>query len=114
MQRPDNDEATRKILQMPVDGMRNRGRPNLGWRDLMKEDMSIKQMTTEMAKCRKHWHFVIQGGTLRCLYAERLDVNGSLGERSRQRTSIDPLTAAVIVRDEVDEFRSPLLQLLFP
>ena len=52
---------------MPVDGMRNRGRPNLGWRDLMKEDMSIKQMTTEMAKCRKHWHFFIQGGTLRCL-----------------------------------------------
>ena len=36
VQRPDKDEATRKILQMPVDGKRNRGRPKLRWRDLVK------------------------------------------------------------------------------
>ena len=36
LQRPDKDEATRNILQMAVDGQRNRGRPKLRWRDLVK------------------------------------------------------------------------------
>ena len=49
-QRRNKDEATRKILQMTVDGERNRGRPKLGWRDLVKEDMARNQMTTEMAE----------------------------------------------------------------
>ncbi len=34
--RRNKDDATRKILQMEVDGKRNRGRPKLGWRDLVK------------------------------------------------------------------------------
>ena len=46
VQRRDKDEATRKILQITVDGKRNRGRPNLSWRDLLKEDMARNQMTT--------------------------------------------------------------------
>ena len=46
----DKDEATRKILQMTVDGKRNRGRPKLRWRDLVKEDMARNQMTTVMAE----------------------------------------------------------------
>ena len=33
VQRRDKDDATRKILQMEVDGKRNRGRPKLRWRD---------------------------------------------------------------------------------
>ena len=49
MQRRDKDDATRKILQMmEVDGKRNRGRPKLRWRDLVKDDMARNQMTTEM------------------------------------------------------------------
>ena len=32
VQRRVKDEATRKILQMTVDGARNRGRPTLRWR----------------------------------------------------------------------------------
>ena len=33
-------EATRTILRMTVvDGKRNRGRPNLRWRDLVKDDI---------------------------------------------------------------------------
>ena len=31
VQRRDKDESTRKILQMTVDGKRNRGRPKLRW-----------------------------------------------------------------------------------
>ena len=56
VQRRDKDEARRKILQMKVDGTRNRGRPKLRWRDLVKDDMARNQMTTEMAEDRKHWH----------------------------------------------------------
>ena len=40
---------------MTVDGKRNRGRPKLRWRDLVKEDMARNQMTTEMAEDRKHY-----------------------------------------------------------
>ena len=55
-QRQDKDDAARKILQMTVDGKRNRGRPKLKWRDLVKDDIARNQMTTEMAEDRRHWH----------------------------------------------------------
>ena len=70
VQRRDKDDATRKILQMEVDGKRNRGRPKLRWRDLVKDDMARNQMTTEMAEDRRHWH-VIRAGTLRSVEADR-------------------------------------------
>ena len=56
VQRRDEDDATRKILQIKVDGTRNRGRTKVRWRDLVKEDMARNQMTTEMAEDGKHWH----------------------------------------------------------
>ena len=65
VQMRDKDDATRKILQMPVDGKRNRGRPILTWQDLVEDDMTINQMTTEMAEDRRHWHLMIRAGTLR-------------------------------------------------
>ena len=64
VQRRDKDDATRNILQMTVDGKRNRDRPKLRWRDLVKEDMARNQMPIEMAEDRKHWHVMIQAGTL--------------------------------------------------
>ena len=39
----DKDEATRKILQMTVDGKQNQVRPKLRWRDLVKEDMEVAE-----------------------------------------------------------------------
>ncbi len=72
MQRRDKDEAPRKILQMTVDGKRNRGRPKLRWRDMVKEDIARNQMTTEMAEDRKHWHVMIQSGTLRSVGDRRM------------------------------------------
>ena len=39
VQRRDKDDATRKILQMTVDGERNRGTPKLRWRDLVRDDI---------------------------------------------------------------------------
>ena len=71
VQRPDKDDATIKILQMPVDGKRNRGRPKLRWRDPVKDDLAINQMTTEMAEDRRHWHVMIRAGTLRSVEADR-------------------------------------------
>ena len=51
VQRRD-DDATGNVLQMTVDGKRNRGRQNLRWRYLVKEDMTRSQMATviEMTK----------------------------------------------------------------
>ena len=71
VQRRDKDDATRKILQMEVEGKRNRGRPKLRWRDLVKDDMARNQMTTEMAEDRRHWHVMIRAGTLRSVGADR-------------------------------------------
>ena len=69
VQRRDKDDATRKILHMTVDGKRNRGRPKLRWRNLLKEDMARNQMTT--AENRRHWHVMIRAGTLRSVEADR-------------------------------------------
>ena len=71
VQRRDKDDATRKILQMTVDGKRNRGRPKLRWRDLVRDDISRNQMTTEMAEDRGHWHVMIRAGTLCSVGADR-------------------------------------------
>ena len=50
VQKRDKYETTRQILQMTVDGKRNRGRSKLRWRDPVKDDMARNQMTTEMAE----------------------------------------------------------------
>ena len=71
MQRRYKDEATRTVLQMTVDGMKNRGRIKLRWRDLVKDDMARNQMTTDMAEDRRHWHVMIQAGSLRSVEADR-------------------------------------------
>ena len=71
VQRRDKYDATINILQMTVDGTRNRGRPKLRWRDVMKEDMARNQMITEMAEYQKHWHVMIKAGKLRSVEAGR-------------------------------------------
>ena len=71
VQRRDTYDVTRKILQMTVDGKRNRGRPKLRWRDLVNDDMARNQMMTEMAEDRRHGHVMIRAGTLRSVEADR-------------------------------------------
>ena len=71
MQMQDKDEAMRKILQVAVDGKRNRARPKPRWWDLVKDDMARNQMTTKMAEDRKHSHVMIRAGTLQRVEAER-------------------------------------------
>ena len=60
----------RESITDEKDGKRIRGRPKLRWRDMVKEDMTRNQMITEMAEYRKHWHVMIQAGTLRSVEAE--------------------------------------------
>ena len=56
----------KNISPISADGKRNRGRPKLRWRDLVKEDLARYQMTTEMAEDRKHWHITkCRGGKVR-------------------------------------------------
>ena len=56
MQRRDKYEATSNILYMTVYGKRKRGRPKLGWRDLVNEYMARKQTTTEIVEDSNLWH----------------------------------------------------------
>ena len=70
VQRRDKDDATRRIFQMTVDGMRNRGRPKLRWQELVNEDMARNQITTGMAEDGKHWHVMSQAGRLRSVEAD--------------------------------------------
>ena len=65
---------------MTVDGKRNRGRPKQRWRDLVKEDTTRNQTTTEMVEDRKHWHVIIVAGTLLRVDAERCNFERERGE----------------------------------
>ena len=80
VQRRDKYEATRNISQMTVDGKRDRGRPKLRWRNMVKEDMARNQMTTEMAEDRKHWQVMTRAGTL-------YEVKRRIGEKVRKVSS---------------------------
>ena len=40
------------------------------WKE-SREDRARNQMTTEMTEDRKHWHFMVQAGTLRSVDAGR-------------------------------------------
>ena len=71
VQRRDKDDATRSKLHITVEVKRNQGKPKPRWQDLFKEDMARKQMTTEMAEDRKHWHVMIEAGTLQSVEAGR-------------------------------------------
>ena len=72
VQRRDKDDATRKILQMTVDGKRNRGRLKL--RCLSRpcgRGYGKKPDDTVMAEDRKHWRVLIRAGRLLSIEAER-------------------------------------------
>ena len=59
--RRDKDDATRKILQMTLDGKRNRGRPKLRWRYLVKDDMARNH-----DDCDGGRHYIIANISMKC------------------------------------------------
>ena len=65
------DEIKMRTRYDSLDVKQNRGRPKLRWPDMVNEDMDRNQMTTGVAEYGKHWHVVIQAGTLRHVEAER-------------------------------------------
>ena len=58
-------------MNITVDGKKNRGRTKLRRRDLVTEDMTRYEITTEMAEDRKHWHAMFRAGILRSVEADR-------------------------------------------
>ena len=80
--------------QMTVDGKRNRGRPNMRWRDLVEEEMARNRMSTDMREDGKHWHVMIQVGTLRsvepgrCAGEKEITTMKASGERTRGRSRL--------------------------
>ena len=65
----DKEEARREVLQMAVDGKRNRGRQNRTWRDVLKENMARYNMTADMAEESRFWDVIIRAVTLLSLEA---------------------------------------------
>ena len=64
----DKDDATRKILQMTVDGMRNRGRPKAEM--ARPGERGYGQKPDDNRDGRRHWHVMIRAGTLRTVEAD--------------------------------------------
>ena len=45
---------------MEIKGNRGRGRPKKRWMDCIKEDVTVKKLTTDMARGRKMWRIRIR------------------------------------------------------
>ena len=53
VERKDAAEPVRSIMEMEIKGNRGRGQPKKRWMDCIKEDLTVKKLTTDMARERK-------------------------------------------------------------
>ena len=58
--RKDAAEPVRSIMEMEIKGNRGRGRPKKRWMDCVNEDLTVKKLTTDMARDRKKWRIRIR------------------------------------------------------
>jgi len=62
IQRRDDENLGRRMLKMELPGHRRRGRPQIRYMDMLKEDMETAGLTSEMAENRHKWGELIRGG----------------------------------------------------
>ena len=55
VEKEDATEPVWSIMEMEIKGNRGRGRPKKRWMDCIKEDLTVKKLTTDMARDRKMW-----------------------------------------------------------
>ena len=60
VERKDAAKTVRSIMEMEIKGNRGRGRPKKRWMDYIKEDLTVKKLTTHMARDRKMWRIRIR------------------------------------------------------
>ena len=59
IRRREEDNLSRKIMDMVVTGKRRRGRPRRRWIDNNREDMSKYELTADMTENRQYWKMMV-------------------------------------------------------
>ena len=65
VKRREEDNLSRKMMDMVVPGKRRRGRPRLRWTDNNREDMTKYELTTDMTENRLYWKMMVKTGPQR-------------------------------------------------
>ena len=65
IRRREEDNLSRKIMDMVVPGKRRRGRPRRRWIDNNREDMSKYELTADMAENKQYWKMMVKTGPQR-------------------------------------------------
>ena len=60
------DNLSRKMMDMVVQGKRRRGRSRRKWIDNTREDMKIYELTADMTENRQYWKMMVKTGPQRC------------------------------------------------
>ena len=65
VKRREEDNLSRKMMDMVVPGKRRRGRPRLRWTDNNREDMNKYEQTADMTENRQYWKMMVKTGPRR-------------------------------------------------
>ena len=65
IRRREEDNLSRKIVDMIVPGKRRRERPRRRWIDNNREDMSKYELTADMTENRQYWKMMVNTGPQR-------------------------------------------------
>ena len=62
----EEDNLSRKMMDMVIPGKRRRGRPRLRWTDNNREDITKYELTADMTENRQYWKMMVKTGPRRC------------------------------------------------
>ena len=65
VKRREEDNLSRKMMDVVVPGKRRRGRPRLRWTDNNREDMTKYELTADMTENRQYWKMMVKTGPQR-------------------------------------------------
>ena len=65
IRRREEDNLSRKIMDMVVPGKRRMGRPRRRWIDNNREDMNKYELTADMTENRQYWRMMVKTGPQR-------------------------------------------------
>ena len=65
VKRREEDNLSRKMMDMVVPGKRRRRRPRLRWTDNNREDMTKYELTADMTENRQYWKMMVKTGPQR-------------------------------------------------
>ena len=72
IRRREEDNLSRKIMDMVVPGKRRSGRPRRRWIDNNRKDMSKYELTADMTENRQYWKMMVKTGPQRSVHQRRV------------------------------------------